>query len=167
VIDANLRQPILHRLFDLPNEVGLSTLLAGESERPTPHTLSLSGSDIDLLTAGPSPKDPVSLLTSRRMEELMKLFEQNYDLILLDTPAVLGMVDAIQIASQAKGAILVGRLDLLTQSELAEASALLKHLSLIGVIANGAIEVTSSYLAAEQDGAWRLSGEEISENFAG
>jgi capsular exopolysaccharide synthesis family protein len=167
VIDANLRQPTLHQLFELPNDVGLASLLAGETERPVPHALSFAGSKIDLLTAGPKPKDPVKLLTSRRMEELMNLFEQTYDLILLDTPAILGMVDAIQIASQAKGTILVGRLDLVTQSELAQASDLLTHLSPIGIVANGAREVMSSYLPVEQNGALQLKSERVLENLAG
>lgn len=151
VIDANLRNPTLHQLFELPNQVGLSSLLANEIENLIPYKLSLLGANIHLLPSGPKPKDPVKLLTSQRMTDLIKTLEQNYDLILIDTPPLLGIVDTIQISSQAKGVILVSRLDRVTQSQLAEASALLNHLSPIGIIANGAKETAAIYLPTESD----------------
>ncbi|MEG3439693.1 polysaccharide biosynthesis tyrosine autokinase [Pannus brasiliensis CCIBt3594] len=164
VIDANLREPFLHELFQLPNDQGLSNWLAGESDRPSPHALSFAGSSIDLLTAGPKPKDPVKLLTSRRMEELMEEFGRLYDLILLDTPAILGRVDALQIASQAKGTILVARLDRVTQSQIAEATERLRPLSPLGIIANGAREVSYPREIAERNGQVSFSKESSARN---
>ena len=154
LIDADLRRPSLHQQLNLPNQQGLSTLLSGDATLPNPHRISLSGSNIDVLTAGPTPTDPVKLLSSPRMGELMRAFEQTYDLILLDTPPVLGMVDAIQIASFCSGVVMVGRLDRVTQSELMEATAMLSQLNVIGVVANGASRPTNSYVAqAEQNGS--------------
>lgn len=138
VIDANLRSPTLHRYFELPNEQGLSTLLVSRNEAIVPHTVHLGDIEIDLLTAGPIPQDPVRLLASRSLKELVQSFEQNYDLVLLDTPAILGGVDTIQIASCAKGVVMVGRLDQLMQAELTESIALLSKLTPVGIVANGA-----------------------------
>lgn len=145
VIDADLRRPSLHQQLDLVNDEGLSSLLTGEVEVPRPYQLSLAGSTIDVLTAGPIPTDPVKLLSSQRMKELMEEFEQSYDLVMLDTPPILGTVDAIQAASYCSGVVMVGRLDLVTQSELGQATAQLRQLNPIGIIANGAREALGGY----------------------
>jgi capsular exopolysaccharide synthesis family protein len=136
LIDANLRNPTLHIQLDLPNEEGLSTLLADETTVPSPVRISPSGSNIDILTAGPIPTDPVMLLSSPRMRELMTKFEQTYDLVLLDTSPILGKVDAIEAASCCSGVVMVGRIDAITQSELMEAMAMLGKFNVIGIIAN-------------------------------
>lgn len=146
IVDADLRCSTLHEQLDLPNDEGLSTLLTGETEIPRPHRFLLANSSIDVLTAGPMPTDPVKLLSSQRMKELMEAFERSYDLVLLDTPPVLGTVDAIQAASYCSGVVLVGRLDRVTQSELGQASALLSKLNAIGIIANGARDALYSYM---------------------
>ncbi|HBY80758.1 MAG TPA: hypothetical protein DEG47_27960 [Cyanobacteria bacterium UBA11148] len=81
-------------------------------------------------------------------------FEQNYDLILVDTPPILGMVDALQAASFCNGVVIVGRISRVTQSELTEAIAMLSHLNAIGIVANGANGSTNRYIAyAEQNGS--------------
>ena len=144
LIDANLRNPTLHTQLDLPNEQGLSTLLADETTLPDPVRISPSGSNIDILTAGPIPTDPVMLLSSPRMRELMAEFEQTYDLVLLDTSPILGKVDAIEIASCCSGVVMVGRINLITQSELMEAMAMLGKFNVIGIIANEGKKVKDS-----------------------
>ncbi|MHC5831989.1 MAG: P-loop NTPase family protein, partial [Nostoc sp.] len=91
LIDANLRDPSLHVQLNLPNEQGLSTLLASDATLPNQISLQYSGSAyIDILTAGPKPVDPANLLSSPRMMQLMAAFEENYDLVLIDAPPVLG-----------------------------------------------------------------------------
>jgi capsular exopolysaccharide synthesis family protein len=146
LIDADLRRPTLHQQLHLSNEQGFSTLLATDTARLNPQRISLSGSDIDIMTAGPTPPDPVKLLNSQRMKELMAELEQTYDLVLLDTPPILGMVDAIQIASFCSGVVMVGRIDRAKQAELTEATTMLSHLNAIGVVANGASSSTSRYV---------------------
>ncbi len=136
LIDANFRNPTLHLQLDLPNQQGLSTLLADETAVPSPIRISPAGSNIDILTAGPIPADPVMLLSSRRMKELMAEFERTYDLVLLDTSPILGTVDAIEAASCCSGVVMVGRINLISQSELMEAMAMLGKFNIIGIIAN-------------------------------
>ncbi len=89
LIDANLRDPSVHKHLNLPNEQGLSTLLTSDVALPNQITLQSSGSSyIDILTAGPVPEDPANLLSSPRMEELMMAFEESYDLVILDAASV-------------------------------------------------------------------------------
>ncbi|MDX2240832.1 MAG: polysaccharide biosynthesis tyrosine autokinase [Leptolyngbyaceae cyanobacterium bins.302] len=139
LIDADLRRPSLHKLLNLPNDQGLSTLLT--SHTALPQQLPASNGDlrsnISVITAGPTPTDPAKLLSSQRMREMMITFEQSYDLVLLDAPPVLGMVDAMVLGMHSKGVLMVGRLDRVTRSELTQATTMLKNLNIVGVVANG------------------------------
>jgi capsular exopolysaccharide synthesis family protein len=147
LIDADLRRPNLHKMLNLPNEQGLSTLLVNDATVPTQSSIQSSGSYIDILTAGPTPVDPANLLSSQRMRELMSAFEETYDLILMDAPPVLGMVDAILAASFCSGVVLVSRMGQVTKTELAQATTMLSKLNVIGVVANGVNGVaTSTYV---------------------
>ncbi|HEY9669349.1 MAG TPA: polysaccharide biosynthesis tyrosine autokinase [Coleofasciculaceae cyanobacterium] len=137
LIDADLRNPSLHEKLNLPNEYGLSTLLTSDAALPIEKSIQSSSSYIDILTSGPIPVDPVYLLSSPRMGELIAAFEQKYDLVLLDAPPVLGPVDAILTASFCRGVVLVARIGKVTRTELAQATTMLSKLNMIGVVANG------------------------------
>ncbi len=140
LIDADLRRPSLHKLLNLSNEQGLSSLLRSDTpiSELTAAQAASNQSNLAIITAGPSPSDPAKLLSSQRMQALISGFEDNYDLILIDAPPVLGMVDAVLASACTTGTLLVGRLDQVTKSELNQAMAVLKPLNVIGVIANGA-----------------------------
>ncbi|MFB2768146.1 GumC family protein [Pelatocladus sp. BLCC-F211] len=147
LIDANLRAPNLHKQLNLPNEQGLSTLLVSESTLPNQISIPSAGSSyIDILTAGPAPADPANLLSSPRMEELMAAFEENYDLVIVDAPPVLGLVDALLTASACRSVIMVASIGRVTRTQLAQATAMLSRLNLIGVVANGVSDSGSTYV---------------------
>lgn len=147
LIDANLRDPNLHKQLNLPNEQGLSTLLASDVTIPNQIGIQYSGSAyIDILTAGPIPVDPAHLLSSPRMIELINAFEENYDLVLIDAPSVLGMVDAILTASSCRSVVMVASIGKVTRNNLAQATAMLSKLNLIGVVANGVSNSDSAYV---------------------
>lgn len=139
LIDADLRRPNLHKLLNLPNEQGLSTLLVSQS--PIPQQIEIQDpnlrGNISVLTAGPTPADPVKLLGSQRMKEVIAAFEQTYDLVIVDAPPALGMVDAMLTASCCSGVLLVGRINQVSRSKLTQAMEMLNQLNLIGVVANG------------------------------
>ncbi len=144
LIDADLRNPTLHEQLGLSNDRGLTTLL-NAPESPAPVSLSLASTQLDILPAGPLSADPVRLLNSQHMKDLIANFERQYDLIVLDTSAVLGRVDALQIASLCKGVVLVSRLDQITQADLSQATALLSRVNALGIVANSCHSVTPDY----------------------
>jgi polysaccharide biosynthesis transport protein len=149
LIDADLRRPSLHKLLNLSNDYGLSTLLAGDA-RTDPrdvHGIQLARTqgNISVLTAGPTPADPAKLLSSQRLQDVLSMFEESYDLVLLDAPPVLGIVDAIMAASFVSGVVMVGRIGRVTRTELNQAIAMLNKLNVIGVVANGANNPIYSY----------------------
>lgn len=147
LIDANLRDPNLHKQLNLPNEQGLSTLLESEVIIPNQISVPYSGSSyIDILTAGPIPIDPAHLLSSPRMIELMAAFEKNYDLVLIDAPSVLGLVDAMLTASSCRSVVMMASMGKVTRTQLNQATKMLSKLNLIGVVANGASPSDSTYV---------------------
>lgn len=151
LIDTDLRRPNLHKQLELPNDRGLSTLLTSDRIFPCHSSVELFGAHLDILTSGPIPTDPVQLLSSAKMRELMLAFEQEYDLVLLDAPPVLGTVDAIQTASFSSGVLFVGRIDRVTRAEIAQATEMLSRTNVLGAIANATTTYWySSATTAEQ-----------------
>jgi capsular exopolysaccharide synthesis family protein len=159
LIDADLRNPTLHEKLNLPNDYGLSTLLSSDAPLPIQTSLHSSSAYIDVITSGPISADPANLLSSPRMGELMAEFEQSYDLVLVDAPPVLGLVDSILTASYCGGVLLVARMGQITKTELTQATAMLSKLNLIGVVANGDNSSHNSYAPKSTRGAnkenWR------------
>ena len=150
VIDGDLRSPSLHKAFDLNNQSGLTDYLAGEMAHPAIEPVSFMGVTIDIITSGTIPTDPVKLLCSSKLNNLLARHQQNYDLILIDTPPAIGMVDAIKIASICDSTILMTRLDKVKSNEVLEATALLSRLNVLGVVANGSKEVAQKYETRSQ-----------------
>ncbi|MBN3957608.1 polysaccharide biosynthesis tyrosine autokinase [Nostoc sp. NMS8] len=141
VIDANLQNPSLHKILEISNDWGLSLLLVDETTTDFQDYIQPIHPSIDILTAGPEPEDTVKLLSSQRMKELIELFEQSYDLVLIDAPPILGTVDARIVASFCNGIVMVERMGKVTRTELTQATEILSKLNLIGIIAN---EVSNS-----------------------
>ena len=145
LIDGDLRSPSLHKKLNLPNDRGLSTLLASNGTISSHDVIQSSNSTIDILTAGPIPSDSVTLLSSEWMQKLIAKFEQDYDLVIIDSPPILGTVDTIQLASYAGGVVAVARIDRITRGEFSQAISVLQKLNLIGVIANAVKELPHNY----------------------
>ncbi|MEL6581478.1 MAG: polysaccharide biosynthesis tyrosine autokinase [Cyanobacteria bacterium J06621_12] len=148
IIDADLRRPGLHKSFNLPNQTGLTDYLAGEIDEPDIEQVFLQGEHIDLITSGSKTEDPVKLLSSSRFQKLIEQYELDYDLILVDTPPAIGMVDAVKIASICDSVLLMMRLNKVKSSELLEAEALLSKLNVLGIVANDSkeYETKTTYL---------------------
>lgn len=136
LIDGNLRYPRLHKTLKLSNDWGLSLLLLDETNTRVQDYIQPIHPAIDILTAGPTPEDTVKLLSSQRMKELLELFEQIYDLVLIDAPPILNTVDGRILAAFCNGIIMVGRIGQVNQNELTQATGILSQLNLIGIVAN-------------------------------
>ena len=138
LIDADLRRPSLHKQLDLFNTLGLSTLLS-DNDTTTAMAIQplMANGNLDVLTAGPTPLDPAQLLSSRRMAELMAEFEADYDLVLLDTAPILGIVDTVMVASFCSGVVLVERIGRSHHKDLSQAVFVMQRFNVVGLILNG------------------------------
>ena len=108
LLDTDLRRPVQHKLFGLPNGVGVtSSLLAGSNPSADDCLLSTQVESLQLLTSGPLPPNPSELLGSQRMAEMIEHLEQQADVLIFDTPPVLAVTDAAVLAKQVDGVLLV------------------------------------------------------------
>jgi capsular exopolysaccharide synthesis family protein len=106
LIDGDLRRPRQHTLFNTTNSAGLSTYLA--SEIPLQEVvLQTAIPNLYFLPAGPSPTDSAGLLNSQRMSDLVADVKSRFDLVLIDSPPILGVSDAAVIANAADSTIIV------------------------------------------------------------
>lgn len=108
LIDANLRTPMIHKIFDQSNYIGLSNVLSYMNSLK--ESISNSGIyNLDLLPSGPIPPNPSDLISSDRMSEIIEQVQEKYDIVLIDTPPILNVSDSQLIANLCQGAILVLR----------------------------------------------------------
>ena len=107
LVDADLRRPTLHRFFDLPNGQGLTTALLDLRSPIEAHLQETEVSGLRLMTSGPIPPNPAELLSSQRQSDLLKELERQSDIVIVDSPPVLTVTDALVLAPQTNGVLLV------------------------------------------------------------
>jgi non-specific protein-tyrosine kinase len=138
-VDADLRLPTLHTIFGLSNEVGLGNVLSQEAILDE----AVQDSDIPgiwVLTSGPSPPSPAELLGSPQMSALIEQLAEQFDVVLIDTPSLLAVVDATELVSTANGVVLVVARALARREAVKAACQLLEEVKaeLIGTVVNRA-----------------------------
>jgi capsular exopolysaccharide synthesis family protein len=106
IIDADLRNPSLHRLFNVDNQVGLSNILAGASDA-RPAVQKTREPNLSVMTSGPLPPSPPELLAGDALPELLERLRGEFDMIVLDGPPVLGLADAPLLAHRAEATLLI------------------------------------------------------------
>ena len=106
LIDADLRKPTAHQRFKLDNTVGLSSYLTYQAELEEA-VQDTNIKNVQLLTAGPIPPNPVELLASDRLETLLGLAPEFFDVIIFDSPPTIGLSDAFILSNRVNATILV------------------------------------------------------------
>ena len=109
LIDADMRRPRMHSVFNIENGVGLSTLLSSEiSEVAALNAIKYEpATKLHLLTSGPIPPNPAELIGSEQMADLLKIFQNNFNHVVVDSPPIASFTDGVLIASMVDGVILV------------------------------------------------------------
>jgi non-specific protein-tyrosine kinase len=107
-VDADLRRPVLHRVFGVPNNTGLTTaLLAGDGMSLEGQLRPTKVENLLVLTSGPIPPNPSEMLGSHRMASLIESLTQLADVVIFDSPPVLAVTDAAVLGRQVDGVVLV------------------------------------------------------------
>lgn len=107
LVDADLRNPNLHSLFDLPNEQGLTTLLRSDDVNLESITRTNEHERLRVLTSGPLPPNPAELLGSQRMRTILERLQVGQDLLIFDSPPLQAVTDAAILSSFIDGTLLV------------------------------------------------------------
>jgi succinoglycan biosynthesis transport protein ExoP len=143
VVDADMRKPTLHELFDRPNTFGLADLL--NHNTPLEDVQALRGlqstdlANLWFLSAGQMPLDPTILLMSPRFAHLLESLKQHADLVILDGPPVLVMPDVDILASQVESMVIVVTDGMTTRSQFRKAIRRIQEydgVSLLGAVFN-------------------------------
>ena len=116
LIDSDMRNPTIHRMFSIPVKNGLSEILAGLTDNIT-----VSKTDVEnlsVLTGGKIPPNPSELLSSPRMDKLLEFVKEHYDCVFIDTPPVNLVTDATVFAQKTTGYILIVKANVSDNSDV-------------------------------------------------
>jgi capsular exopolysaccharide synthesis family protein len=117
LVDADLRKPTLHKLFDLPQRVGTTTVLLDQAG--VHDAIQLLGPDLpSVLTCGQLPPNPSELLGSRRMQELLAELRAAYEVVLIDCAPLLPVTDPMVVSRFADGMLLIARAGTTTRDQV-------------------------------------------------
>ena len=107
LVDCDLRRPTLHNIFNLKNDMGLTTMVVDDAAMESPPLQDTGVEGLQLVSSGPLPPNPSELLGSRRMEEIIAAFLERADVVLFDAPPVVAVTDAAVLATKVDGVLLV------------------------------------------------------------
>ncbi len=137
VLDADLRRPACHKLFEVESERGLSNVLVGEAtvDEVVRDTVAPG---VRLIPSGPLPPNPAELLQSERMRQVIEDVKQRADIVLLDSPPCLVMTDAVAVAAYCDHVLLVIQAGQLNARELEQTLRSLEaaRVSVLGAVLN-------------------------------
>jgi capsular exopolysaccharide synthesis family protein len=146
LIDADMRKPTQHSIFNMPNDVGLSSVLAGEC--PAQEAIQQSSiKALDLLTSGPTPRNPAEILTRKAFVLFLQEIAGQYDRVILDSPPVKSVSDTLTLAAFCNVTVLTLRAGKSTRGLTAATrdSLLSVGANIVGIVINGSESVRSGY----------------------
>lgn len=145
LIDADMRRPHQHEIWQQPNLMGLSNVLVGQANLAD--TAKEVVVNLELLTSGTIPPNPAALLDSQRMNGLLQQAIQDYDCIIIDTPPLSILADATIVGKMADGILLVARPGVVNSPVAKTTKALLEHsrVPVLGMVVNCVASDNSHY----------------------
>ena len=150
LIDCDMRRPSLAAKLPIQRLPGLSSYLSGQSQMDTLfQNCALKGEEdaFQVVSSGRNPPNPMELLSSQRMADLLQALRKMYDYVILDLPPVGEVGDALAVAKQTDGMLLVVRQNYCNRGALADAVAQFEFMNakILGIIFNCTAEQTGSY----------------------
>lgn len=137
VVDADMRRPTQHKLFNIPQTPGLTNILVGKST--IEHALQASGIEgLSILPSGPIAPNPSELLGSKTMDSLIKTLTEMADMVIFDVPPVVAVTDAAVLARRLDGVLLLINSGSVQQEAALKAKELLENVkaNILGVVLN-------------------------------
>ncbi|WP_369872722.1 polysaccharide biosynthesis tyrosine autokinase [Escherichia coli] len=145
-IDTDMRKGYTHKLFNENNSNGLSDILSGKTEISLA-IKTIKSAGFDYISRGMVPPNPAELLMNKRFGDLLEWANNNYDIVVLDTPPILVVTDAAVIGHYVGTTLLVARFELNTAKEIEVSIKRFEQTGIIvkGCILNGVVKKASSY----------------------
>lgn len=107
LLDADLRKPKIHKLFSLPNTVGITDILVKDVPYEQVLMILPKLPNLQIITSGFIPPNPVEILESQKMAQILETLQEKFDMIIIDTPPVGQLTDGAVIGKRTDGVILV------------------------------------------------------------
>jgi polysaccharide biosynthesis transport protein len=106
IVDADMRKPRIHKIFNIKNDIGLSTAVIGEVplEKAIDHDVYKG---LDVLTSGSVPPNPAELIESKRFADVLEQLSSMYDMIVIDSPPLTPVSDAATLSTLTDGVLIV------------------------------------------------------------
>jgi non-specific protein-tyrosine kinase len=138
IVDADLRRPRIHKLFQLSNRVGLTDQFIRTQDRFDGSLKSTEVANLHAITSGNLPPNPSELLSSGRMTEILRLLSEQFNTVIVDSPPTLLVTDAMVLAPRVDGVLLVVKPSVTKWASLKQAIEQLQHVkaNLLGVVVN-------------------------------
>ena len=146
LIDADMRKAVQHKIFSLKNKKGLSSAISKMSSVEECIQKDVM-ENLDVMTAGPVPPNPSELLASENMGAILEQLRQEYSMILIDTPPVNVVTDAMELAKYSSGIIMVLRYGRTTTEDVEDAIKKIEfaQMNMLGFIMNDVKTKRSGY----------------------
>lgn len=147
IVDADLRRPSQHKVFQVPNNQGLTTALL-DSETPISyHIQQTKVPGLRIMTSGPLPPNPSELLRSHRMQQILAELNDEADFVIVDTPPTLTVADASILAPRVGGGVIVLKIASTRRDALIQAQESLHKTGahVLGVVMNHATPGRGGY----------------------
>jgi non-specific protein-tyrosine kinase len=140
MVCCDLRRPRLHEFFGLSNQVGFTSVLLGSATLEEALQTIPGIDNLHLLASGQIPPNPSELLSGARTGEVLATLAENADLVLIDSPPVLVVTDAVVLASRVDAIVVVGSVGTSTRSQVTRALQMLNQIDapVSGIVLNRA-----------------------------
>jgi len=147
LMDVDMHRPTQHRLFRLVNNIGLTTALLSDSMPIESLLQKTSIPGLYVLATGPLPPNPAELLGSRRMQDILTKLKERADIVVMDSPPVLAVADAVILSSLADAVLMVVRSGKTRREWAKQALNSLNQVKarVVGVVVNGITKADNSY----------------------
>lgn len=154
LIDGDLRKPKVHHYFSIPNAPGLTNYLGAAANSRSAQKVDLFSiihpteyKNLSVIASGSIPPNPAEVLGSEMMSEFIKEISQHFDYIIIDTPPINVVSDALPVIRESDGVVMVVRSNSSTHPELQKALDSLKFIDakILGFVVNYESENRSKY----------------------
>ncbi len=146
LLDCDLRRPKIHKLFDVPNKAGLSSVILQSIELENA-IQATAIENLDLLTSGPRTKNPSELFLTRQFTHVMEFLRDRYDIVFIDSAPILAVSESASVASMVDGVLVVTRVGRNSRPWMSrvQTSLSLVGANVLGVVVNGIGGARSTY----------------------
>jgi capsular exopolysaccharide synthesis family protein len=140
LIDADMRLPVQQHLWKLNRSKGLSEVVTGKAEFKVAAWKVMD--NLDVLTAGAKPPNPLACIESKRMTALIEAAKQKYDFVIIEAPPLLVAADALTLGRMSDGILLVSRPGVIdvNRARTARETIAISRCNILGLIVNGIVE---------------------------